>query len=418
MFPPPAVQIEQRARTRHVLPSVMMRSGTSKGLFLHRRDLPQAESEWSNILLSAMGSRDGDQRQLDGVGGATSTTSKAAVISKSTRPGIDVDYTFIQISVGSNKVDFSGNCGNICSGVGPFALDEGLVIPEPRQTEIEVSIFNTNTSRKIVETVQVGSDGKFCEGGNYRIGGVKGTASRIKVAFVDPAGSMTSKLFPTSHRQEEIHVSSIPGMEPFTVNASMVDAANPFVFVDASSMPQPWHSIGHNDPTTLKLIEGIRRIAAVKMGLATDEISAGLVQGTPKIAVLSPPKFHNGNVEHSKMQDIYVTSYSMGKKHPSFQLTGAVCLSAAVSVPGTIASDICRRRFYNSPPGTPPEMLMEEQELKVGTKERQVTIVHGSGEISADVKMREESDGEVVVESVSVSRTARRLFEGNVLINI
>lgn len=136
MFSPPSVQIEQRARTRHVLPSVMMRSGTSKGLFLHRRDLPQAESEWSNILLSAMGSRDGDQRQLDGVGGATSTTSKAAVISKSTKPGIDVDYTFVQISVGSNKVDFSGNCGNICSGVGPFALDEGLVIPEPRQTEV------------------------------------------------------------------------------------------------------------------------------------------------------------------------------------------------------------------------------------------------------------------------------------------
>lgn len=136
MFPPPAVQMEQRASNRHVLPSVMMRSGTSKGLFLHRRDLPQAESEWSNILLSAMGSRDGDQRQLDGVGGATSTTSKAAVISKSTRPGIDVDYTFIQIGVGSNKVDFSGNCGNMCSGVGPFALDEGLVIPGPRQTEV------------------------------------------------------------------------------------------------------------------------------------------------------------------------------------------------------------------------------------------------------------------------------------------
>jgi 2-methylaconitate cis-trans-isomerase PrpF len=207
-------------------------------------------------------------------------------------------------------------------------------------------------------------------------------------------------------------------MEPFTVSASMVDAANPFVFIDASSMPQPWHSIGHNDPTALKLIEGIRRIAAVKMGLATDDVSAGLVQGTPKIAILSPPKFNNGNEEHSKVQDIYVTSYSMGKKHPSFQLTGAVCLSAAVSVPGTIASDICRRRFYISPPGTPPEMLIEEQELKVGTMERQVTIVHESGEISADVKIREESDGEVVVESVSVSRTARRLFEGNVLINI
>lgn len=133
--------MEQRSRTRIALPSVMMRSGTSKGLFLHQRDLPSAKSEWGKILLSALGSRDGDQRQLDGVGGATSTTSKVAVITKSNRPGIDVEYTFVQIGVGSSKVDFSGNCGNICAGVGPFALDEGLVVPKPGQTEVCINIF-------------------------------------------------------------------------------------------------------------------------------------------------------------------------------------------------------------------------------------------------------------------------------------
>lgn len=128
----------QNIRRSVVLPSVMMRSGTSKGLFLHEKDLPSARSEWNDILLAAMGSRDSDQRQLDGVGGATSTTSKVAVVRKSTKPGIDVEYTFVQIGVGSNKVDFSGNCGNICAGVGPFALDEGLVTAEPGQTEVSI----------------------------------------------------------------------------------------------------------------------------------------------------------------------------------------------------------------------------------------------------------------------------------------
>jgi len=126
----------QNVRRSVVLPSVMMRSGTSKGLFLHEKDLPPTRSEWNDILLAAMGSRDSDQRQLDGVGGATSTTSKVAVVKKSTKPGIDVEYTFVQIGVGSNKVDFSGNCGNICAGVGPFALDEGLVVAEHGQSEV------------------------------------------------------------------------------------------------------------------------------------------------------------------------------------------------------------------------------------------------------------------------------------------
>lgn len=134
----PLATMEQRTRRRVVLPSVWMRSGTSKGLFLHKKDLPAMECEWGNLLLSAMGSRDGDQRQLDGIGGATSTTSKVAIISKSKIPGIDVEYTFVQIGVGTSKVDFSGNCGNICSGVGPFALDEGLVVPRPGQTEVSI----------------------------------------------------------------------------------------------------------------------------------------------------------------------------------------------------------------------------------------------------------------------------------------
>ncbi|KAH7324008.1 methylitaconate delta2-delta3-isomerase [Rhexocercosporidium sp. MPI-PUGE-AT-0058] len=407
--------MEQQVRTRHVLPSVMMRCGTSKGLFLHRRDLPQDKSLWNNVLLAAMGSRDGDVRQLDGVGGATSTTSKVAIVSKSTRPGIDVDYTFAQVGVGSSKVDFSGNCGNICSGVGPFALDEGLVVPAAGQTEMEVSIFNTNTSRKIVETVKVGPDGKFCEFGDHRIGGVKGTASKIEVAFVNPAGSMTGKLLPTGLPQETLHASSTPGIEPFTVNVSMVDAANPFVFVDASTMPKSWQSLDRNDPLALEIVEVIRRIAAVRMGLASDEISAAQVRGTPKIAVLSQaePRAHD-----EATPDIHVTSYSMGKMHPSFQLTGAVCLGAAISIPGTVASDIAERQRYPTPPGTPEEKFEEANSVKNACIEKEVVIEHASGEITARVKSREDGMDGLAVESVTVSRTARRLFEGNVLINV
>jgi 2-methylaconitate cis-trans-isomerase PrpF len=123
------------------LPSVLMRSGTSRGLFLHRRDLPASESEWAPILISAMGSRNGDGRQLEGVGGATSTTSKVVVVSQSDKPGIDVEYTFIQIAVGTEKVDMSGNCGNMASGIAAFALDEGLVHAQPGETEVGLNDF-------------------------------------------------------------------------------------------------------------------------------------------------------------------------------------------------------------------------------------------------------------------------------------
>ena len=284
---------------------------------------------------------------------------------------------------------------------------------------MDVRIFNTNTSRQIVQRLQVGPDGKFYEEGDYRIGGVKGTASQIKVTFVDPAGSMTDKLFPSGQRQEDISVTSSLGF--FTVTVSLIDVANPFVFIDAATMPLSWQSLDRNDPAALELIETIRCGAAVRMGLAADETSAGLVRGTPKIAVISPPSLHNpGQLAAGTPVDIYVTSYSMGKMHPSFQLTGAVCLGAAVSIPGTIASTIMERKGFNTPPGTPPQnSMMQSLEVKSSGKiERQVTIQHGSGNIEADVQLRTELDGEVVVENVTVSRTARRLFEGNVLVNV
>ncbi|KUJ15898.1 DUF453-domain-containing protein [Mollisia scopiformis] len=411
------VLLSRQAKIRHVLPSVIMRAGTSKGLFIHRHHLPDREEDWSAILLAVMGSC---PRQIDGMGGATSTTSKVAVISNSARPGIDVDYTFIQVGVGSEAVDLSGNCGNILAGVGPFALDEGLVKAKVGQTEINIHIFNTNTNRTIVETIQVGEDGKFEEDGYFSMGGVKGTASEIKVAFVDPAGSMTGKLFPTGKRQEQLLVSNAPDMEPFYVQVTMCDAANPFVFVESSSMPQIWHDIDRNSDISFDLVESIRCAGAVTMGLAKDISSAHLVRGSPKIAILSPTLTAISTSSNEALKhpaDVSIIAYSMGLPHPSFQLTGAVCLSAAIAVPGTVASDLAKKReLIDTPPETPLESWCgEEVDMLVKKMKKQVTIAHGSGEMTTDVEILEKVDGEVVVKSVSVSRTARRLMVGNVL---
>lgn len=217
------------------MPAVLMRAGTSKGLFIHRAHLPSSENAWAAPLLAAMGSRYNDTRQIDGVGGATSVTSKVAVVAPSSRPGADVNYTFVQVAVGKEAIDMSGNCGNMCSGVGPFAVQEKLVEPQLGARTVDVRIFNTNTSRIIVETVQIDENGELEEHGNCIIPVVRGSGSEIKVAFVDPAGSMTNKLFPSGVRAEKIVVDDVAGLSPFSVDVTLIDSANPFVLVDAQT---------------------------------------------------------------------------------------------------------------------------------------------------------------------------------------
>ncbi|CAN9180110.1 unnamed protein product [Alternaria alternata] len=276
-------------KIRHSLPAVLMRAGTSKGLFIHRHDLPASQSAWARPLLAAMGSQGSDARQIDGVGGATSTTSKVAVVSPSARMGVDVDYTFVQVAVGQETVDFSGNCGNMCAGVGPFALQEGLVRARPGEKTLDVRIFNTNTSRLIVDTVQVDEDGSFSEDGDYAISGVKGTGSEIKVAFVDPAGSMAGALFPTGRRRDTIHVKEQDGNR-FSVKATLIDAANPFVLVDERTLPPYLKTASKDTAGYLRHIESIRCAGAVMMGLAPDIDAAAKVRGTPKLAIVSSPR--------------------------------------------------------------------------------------------------------------------------------
>ncbi|KAJ5361555.1 hypothetical protein N7541_002399 [Penicillium brevicompactum] len=386
---------------RHSLPAVWMRSGTSKGLFIHRHDLPDAMEEWAPILLSVMGSSGSRGKQIDGIGGATSTTSKVAVIAKSTRPGIDVDYTFVQVAPDQAKIDMTGNCGNIASGVGPFSLDEGLVVAMPDQSEINVRIFNTNTQQTILETIQLSPGGKFREDGVCHIPGVEGTSSPIKVAFLKPAGSMTGKMFPSGATQDTFTVQSTV-FGAVHIRVSLVDAANPFVLVDSDSLKvngkRVWPIASEHE--LIALAEEIRREGAVRFGLASDVESAALTRGTPKIAFLSAPTHESS--------DIDVLAFSMGNPHPSIQMTGAVCIGAAMAIHGTVAWQLSNGPLCQSPKYG---MKIEGQSIASPVP---VRIRHPAGVIETETTLGMKGEGNIDVEQVAVIRTARRLFEGNV----
>lgn len=257
--------------------------------------------------------------------------------------------------------------------------------------------------------MEVGPDGRFNEFGHFRIGGVKSEGSEIRVAFVEPAGSMTGKLLPTGNAQDIIAVSSLPTFGQFSVRASMVDAANPFIFIDSASLPPVYHLLGPDAPESLEIIESIRREGAVMYGLAKDAAAASLVRGTPKIAVLSPPIGSFGEA-----RTIQVQSFSMGKPHPSLQLTGGVCLGAAVCTEGTIANELAAKVNMMTPPGTPPSELQEAvAKPSEEVSKCRVTMKHSSGEMAVLVETRKGDAGGLEIARVSVSRTARRLFEGN-----
>ncbi|ETN36859.1 uncharacterized protein HMPREF1541_07846 [Cyphellophora europaea CBS 101466] len=419
----------QRICRRHKLPASLMRAGTSRGLFIHRKYLPASQDDWKPWILAAMGSKNNDARQIDGVGGATSTTSKVCVVSPSTRPGIDVDYTFIQVAVGKESLDFSGNCGNMASGIGPFAVEEGLVKAQPGNPQLDISIYNTNTGKRLIETVEIDEEGHYFDEGQYTMPGVKTPGSEVKVAFVDPAGSMSGALFPTGLREEQLVVASPRnGVLPFQVSVSLVDAANPFVLVDSLSMPG---GLTVGSDTYLDLVEDIRRAGAVQMGLATDIGSAAQVKGTPKLAFISAAQ---PSTDGHRPTDVFVAAMSMQKPHPSLQLTGAVCIGAAACMPGTVVSKAAegsqRLSGLLTPDGSEgsgaesddsgkSDLITERNESGLfGPNKRKIRLAHASGQIEVEVKLRMGSEGEMMVESCSVSRTARKIFDGQVLINL
>jgi 2-methylaconitate cis-trans-isomerase PrpF len=272
---------------------------------------------------------------------------------------------------------------------------------------VDVRIFNTNTSRLIVDTIEVDENGDFKEDGDYTIPGVKGTASEIKVAFVDPAGSMTGKLFPTGRRSDTIEVKEHNGSH-FSVTATLIDAANPFVVVDAATLPSSLQNCAKEDPEYLDSMELIRRAGAVAMGLATSTEAAAKVRGTPKLAVVSP----------SQQSNIFVSAFSMQKPHPSLQLTGAACLASAVAIEGTVAHRIASAAKTGADLGqlTPertPSPAQEGDGATTSPGKRVIRLSHSSGSIEVGV-VAKSSATSAVVDRCVVSRTARRLFEGEV----
>ncbi|KAL4887400.1 PrpF protein-domain-containing protein [Aspergillus karnatakaensis] len=401
-----AVEQSQRL-TRHSLPCVLMRAGTSKGIFLHRKDLPASSVDWAPHLVSALGSRGNDPLQIDGVGGGTSTTSKVAVVSPSQRSDADIDWTFVQVAVGKESIDLTGNCGNMTAGVAPFAIQEGLVKPQTGQNKIDVRIYNTNTQRIVVETVAIDEAGDVVEDGDFFIPGVSNPGSEVKCKFVDPVGSMTGTLFPSNNQRQQTLRIQPPDQDPFDVRVTLIDSANPFVLIDTTSISTTLLQTLPSNTARDALVEYIRCEGAVAMGLAPSVEAASKTRGTPKVALVYPPR---GDSPHGR-PDIHVQAYSMGLPHPSLQLTGAVTIAVALSYPGTVAAEISASAAWASPPTPertpPPDDMAEEAKPKV---EREVLIAHSKGTIKVDVVTK--SSGNVA--SCAVSRTARRLFEGRI----
>ena len=254
-----------------------------------------------------------------------------------------------------------------------------------------------------METIAVDEDGFPLEQGDYRMAGVVDPGTEIKVAFVEPAGTMTGKLFPTGNPQDTLVVGNPTALtEPFSVQATLIDCANPFVLVDGTTLPS---NFVQGSAQWLETIEDIRRKGAVMMGLADSEQQAALTRGTPKISIISPPTATNSM---TTIPDVSVLSMSMGQIHPSVQLTGAVCLAAAVSLKGTIPYQYCPSNQSNEL--VPDSREQEPQGLLSNQPTKTVLIAHRSGQIPVGVRLQ---DG--LPERCIVSRTARKLFEGNVL---
>jgi hypothetical protein len=279
-----------------------------------------------------------------------------------------------------------------------------------------VRVYNTNTDRVVVETVEIDELGEYEEDGEYTIPGVSNSGSEVKCAFVDPAGSMTGTLFPSGHEQQILTVDAagaspdIPDLPPFDARVTIIDAANPFVLIDGTSITSVLNNLPSPEARHA-VVETIRRQGAVEMGLAKTVEDASKTRGTPKVALLYPPIIS----QQKSTPDLRVQSYSMGLPHPSLQLTGAVCLATALSNQGTIAADLSSNpviadgeKALPSPERTPsPGSEVADAGLP---KEKTYMIEHSKGAIKVEVATYEDGS----VKSCAVSRTARRLFEGSV----
>jgi 2-methylaconitate cis-trans-isomerase PrpF len=366
----------------------LIRGGTSKGFFVRRDALPDLDGEpldgdlLDALVLELFGTP--DPLQVDGVGGSHSHTSKLMLVEASDREGVDVDYTFGQVAVERPVVDWGGNCGNLTSAIGLFAVLEGLF--EPASSPAEVTLYNTNTDTVIEQTVPL-REGVPDPYGTYAIDGVPGTGARIDSRFLDPAGGVFGSLTPTGA------VTDTMAVDGETYEFSLIDVTNPCVFVRAADLGLSGTELPATmgeDTALLDRLERIRGTVCERLGLVDDAArAADESPTTPFIAVVSGPQSYDCSVDkHVTAEEIDITAriVTTGTPHHAYAMTGAMCLAAASQVPGTIPNEVVR-----------------------GETDR-VTIGHPKGTITVGVTADE--DG---VESVTVGRTAREILRGTAL---
>ncbi|MBE3874541.1 2-methylaconitate cis-trans isomerase PrpF [Vibrio parahaemolyticus] len=375
------------------VPATYMRGGTSKGVFFNLEDLPSeaqvAGEARDKLLLRVIGSPDPYGKQIDGMGGATSSTSKTVIVSRSSRDDHDVDYLFGQVSIDKPFVDWSGNCGNLSAAVGPFAIHAGLIPQEriPENGIVTVRVWQVNISKTILVHVPI-VNGFVQETGEFELDGVTFPAAEIQVDFVDPADGEGS-MFPTGNLVDDLVVPDVG-----TFNATFINAGIPTIFIDAESIGYQGTELQdqiNNDDAALAMFESIRAHGALKMGLISELEEAQTRQHTPKVAFVSKPKSYqssSGKAVNESEIDVLVRALSMGKLHHAMMGTAAVAIASAACVPGTLVN------------------------LAAGGGEKEsVTFGHPSGTLKVGAQAKQTEQGWVVQKAI-MSRSARILMEG------
>jgi 2-methylaconitate cis-trans-isomerase PrpF len=371
-----------------------MRGGTSRGLFFRREDLPDPGEARDRIILRAFGSPDPYRRQIDGIGGATSTTSKVVLVGPSTQAECDVDFFFGQVDIARPLVDYTGSCGNLSAAVGPFAIDEGFVGATDPLTRVR--IWQVNTQKRIIAWIPT-RDGIAEVEGDFSIDGVPSPGARIRLEYLDPGGSCTPDFLPTGHPVDEVEIPRVG-----RISVSLVDATNPVVFVRASDLGLSGTELGEEidgNPEIRGAIEAIRAHGAVRMGLAASpEEATARRPGTPKVAFVSPPvtyRTRRGGMVGAEQITLVARIMSMGTLHRAYAITGGVATAAAALVEGSIVHGVAR--------------------LESGAPEQEISVGHPSGILPVGARVSRRA-GRWVCEKAVTYRTARRLMEGVVCI--
>ncbi len=370
-------------------PCTVMRGGTSRALFFKEKDLPPKGPERDYILMRTMGKP--GNLEIDGLGGGQVGTSKIAIIGPPSIPDADIDYTFAQVLIDQDALDYTGNCGNISSAVAPYAIDAGLV--KPIEPETVVRIYNTNTQKVLIARVPV-IDGKVKVKGSYAIAGIPGTGAEITLDFSNTVGAKTGKLLPTGKVIEEIHLE-----EGTTVRVSICDAANPGVFVKAEDLglrgTELPSEIEHNKSVLIQTAE-IKNKAAVKIGLAEDWKAPDPTMMLPFVAVVAEPADHltsDGKPIAVSDVDLVARLIILNTCHPAYAGTGAICTAACAALPGSV-----------------PNLLLR-------SKGGIVRIAHPEGILPVKAALRESKNTlDYKFAFLGFSRTARKIMDGLVYI--